>query len=249
MKITDTIYVLPIIETERNHTCLNLTILINDDRYLLIDTGYLNNAKAIQTALEKEGLGEKKLAGIVLTHQDIDHIGSLPQLVHQHRNIPVFAYGEDAKAINGEIPFLKFPEDYQAALFALYPKTIVQEFQAFYDGSRQNVTNDLKGETKLSFGQDYRIIPTPGHTPGHISLYHAESQTLIAGDALIAENGKLFGPRKQVTPDYPEAIDSLQKFLDFPLQTIICYHGGIVSGEDLNEQVAKIIATSKSTNN
>lgn len=249
MKINDSIYVLPIEESERNNMVLNITVLVEGDSYMLVDTGFLNDFDAIQSALKEEGLADKKLAGVILTHQDIDHIGSLPQLVNKNDSISVFAFGEDAKVINGKEPLIKLPEENKPALYAAYPEDVVKEFQAFYDGSQENVTHYLDNQKVISFGSDYQVLPTPGHTPGHISLYHADSQTLITGDAMVSENGELFGPRKPVTPNYPEAIDSLRSFLDLPLTTIICYHGGLVTGEDLNERVAEIIAEYQAASN
>ena len=35
---------------------------------------------------------------------------------------------------------------------------------------------------------DWRVIPTPGHTPGHLALFREADRTLIAGDAVLTVN-------------------------------------------------------------
>ena len=48
---------------------------------------------------------------------------------------------------------------------------------------------DLNAAGEITFGNTaLRIIPTPGHTPGHLSLYEPASKTLFTGDTLFRES-------------------------------------------------------------
>jgi glyoxylase-like metal-dependent hydrolase (beta-lactamase superfamily II) len=91
------------------------------------------------------------------------------------------------------------------------------------------------------------VIFTPGHTPGHISLYLEKSKVLIAGDALTAQGGYLNSPNPSLTLDIYTAIRSVRRLVDLDIDTIICYHGGVVS-EDANGQLRRVLqeATSES---
>jgi glyoxylase-like metal-dependent hydrolase (beta-lactamase superfamily II) len=91
------------------------------------------------------------------------------------------------------------------------------------------------------------VIFTPGHTPGHISLYLEKSKVLIAGDALTAQGGYLNSPNPSLTLDTHTAIRSVRRLVDLDIDTIICYHGGVVS-EDANGQLRRVLqeATSES---
>ncbi|EIJ79963.1 metal-dependent hydrolase [Bacillus methanolicus PB1] len=61
------------------------------------------------------------------------------------------------------------------------------------------VTKTLKDNQFLPICGGIKVISTPGHTPGHISLYLEESKILFAGDAMVCSNGILKGPVKQTT--------------------------------------------------
>jgi glyoxylase-like metal-dependent hydrolase (beta-lactamase superfamily II) len=84
------------------------------------------------------------------------------------------------------------------------------------------------------------VIHTPGHTPGHMSLYVRKSRTLIAADALEAQDGRLQGPSPHNTPDMPTAMLSLKKLLRFPIDRIVCYHGGLCDN-NAQEQLRQLV--------
>lgn len=86
-----------------------------------------------------------------------------------------------------------------------------------------------------------RVIATPGHTPGHLSLYLIRSKTLIAGDALVSEDGRLQGPMERATPDLISAHQSVRKLAELDVETIVCYHGGLVT-DDANGQLKRVAA-------
>ncbi len=72
------------------------------------------------------------------------------------------------------------------------------------------------------------VIHTPGHTLGHICLYLSESKTLIAGDALVAEEGMLAASPPSLNYDAALSKQSLKKLARFEIESVICYHGGFI---------------------
>ena len=76
--------------------------------------------------------------------------------------------------------------------------------------------------------------------PGHICVYVPKDKALITGDALIAYGGKLMPPDKKFTLDMKTAIQSLQKLLNYDIENVICFHGGLVSG-NIREALEEII--------
>ncbi|MBS5939946.1 MBL fold metallo-hydrolase [Clostridium sartagoforme] len=91
----------------------------------------------------------------------------------------------------------------------------------------------------IDFCGGIEIIETPGHMSGHISIYIKESRTLIAGDALVIEDNKLTIANPQYTLDMGEAKKSINKLLNYDIDKIICYHGGVYQ-TDIKEALENI---------
>ena len=70
-------------------------------------------------------------------------------------------------------------------------------------------------------------------------------QLLVAGDALTAEDGHLNGPNPSMTLDVREAARSVSSLAELDVQTIVCYHGGVV-GEDANGQLRRVVQETSS---
>ncbi|KQL43483.1 hydrolase [Brevibacillus choshinensis] len=193
------------------------TLLIDQEMAVLIDTGFPGQFGELQTAIEQAGISFNQLKAVILTHQDLDHIGNLPEIWQKTGgSISVYAHEQDRPYIQGELPLIK-------------------------DGHLDNppkgkVTDLLVDGQELPFCGGIRVIHTPGHTEGHISLYLRESKTLIAGDSMYSVDGKLMGVHGPTTLDLKSAQLSLKKYAEFDITSVICYHGG-VSTQNIKQQL------------
>ncbi|MNI21793.1 putative metallo-hydrolase YflN [compost metagenome] len=216
-------------------------VIYDEEQMVLIDTGFPGSRELILKQISEAGLSPEKLVAIILTHQDIDHIGSLPEFLSNSSNRPeIYAHKEDQPYIEGEKPLIKLSPERRDLLMGLLTEQDQTQFERIFSpesGANINVLVE-EGQT-LSFGGGLTVIETPGHTPGHISLYHSPSQTLIAGDAMTIIQDKISGPNPGNTPDMSTAMKSVSKFLEFPVQNVICYHGGF-KNTDVQEQIAKL---------
>jgi glyoxylase-like metal-dependent hydrolase (beta-lactamase superfamily II) len=215
------------------------TLLWDENEAVLVDTGTPRQLPAIREAFEKAGVPFNKLSTVILTHQDFDHIGSLPELLKEFEgHIEVLAHKEDKPYIEGDKPFIKMNKEMMLKRIEALPTEQREQFL-----SMLNTPITSKVDTIIEDGQvlpycgGITVIFTPGHTPGHISLYHHDSKTLITGDAMVADNGKLVGPNPHVTPDMDQAYESLKKFTSYDIETVICYHGGVCT-DNVKEQLA-----------
>jgi glyoxylase-like metal-dependent hydrolase (beta-lactamase superfamily II) len=66
---------------------------------------------------------------------------------------------------------------------------------------------------------------------------------LVAGDALTAEEGRLNGPNPAVTLDMDEAARLAKRLAELDVETVVCYHGGVVSA-DANGQLRRVVEES-----
>lgn len=213
------------------------TLLWGDNRLVLVDAGYPGQLSLIVAALTEAGHPLNSLTDVIVTHQDIDHIGSLPALLDQVSPRPVVWASEIEKPyIQGERLLIKVtPEKVELALASLPPAVTEDMRNAF----RNTLLNPPRANVDRLIGFGHEIEPlhglvvldTPGHTPGHISLYHRTSKTLIAGDALVVQDGQLQLASAANNHDHEQARRSLRRLRDFDIAGIICYHGGYYQGD------------------
>jgi glyoxylase-like metal-dependent hydrolase (beta-lactamase superfamily II) len=194
------------------------TVIWDDEFAILIDTGIPGQLNIIREQLEVHYFTFDHLSHIIITHQDGDHLGSLPELTAASGGrLQVMAHELSIPYIQGEIPLLKSG------------KTVPYT----------HVDKQLKDGDILPLCGGIQVISTPGHTPDHISLYHLPSKTLIAGDALIAHEGRLLPPSGQFTVDMKSALESVGKLAHLVIEAVICFHGGICT-DNIREQLTEI---------
>ena len=190
-----------------------------------------DQVEAISAALVEAGIGVRDLRRIIFTHQDLDHVGSGAALVRQS-GARVLAHPADAPHIDGSLRPLK-PS----------PEMLEQrpQMRKVLEGLEPvGIDEYVENGTRLALAGGTKVISTTGHTPGHISLYMERSKVLIAGDALTTERGYLNGPNPIMTLDMRTALQSMRRLADLEIDTIVCYHGGVVS-EDANGQLRRVI--------
>ncbi|HEU5205391.1 MAG TPA: MBL fold metallo-hydrolase [Candidatus Limnocylindrales bacterium] len=84
------------------------------------------------------------------------------------------------------------------------------------------------GDGDTVFG--LKIVTTPGHTPGSISVHDATNGILVAGDALQVEGGKPALPGARFTEDMDEARRSVAKLGELTFETLLVGHGEPIEG-------------------
>jgi glyoxylase-like metal-dependent hydrolase (beta-lactamase superfamily II) len=139
------------------------------------------------------------------------------------------------------------PESIEQAVASL-PADISPEWRKAFRSTLENppkgpVNGILEDGFELPNCGGIIVIHTPGHTPGHVSLYHKQSKTLIAADALVVSNGQLLGPIPEYSVNYEIAMQSINKFVEYDIEAVICYHGGLYT-DNVNQRIAEIAATS-----
>jgi glyoxylase-like metal-dependent hydrolase (beta-lactamase superfamily II) len=73
-----------------------------------------------------------------------------------------------------------------------------------------------------------RIIATPGHTPGHISVLDPTGGVLVAGDALVGTGDGVEGPDRRFTDDMATAQESVRRLAGLTFSTVLFGHGAPV---------------------
>ncbi len=208
---------------------LTLTLLRHEGGWVLVDAGAPGSWPDLKQALAQQGIAPEQLTHVLVTHGDYDHVGALYEIKKAHPNITVIASAKEADGIEGkQKPFrLCQAEALQQAL----PKEQQAAGEAFCRMLKSvapcPVDVRLEGKAWFPFAGGCEVLPTPGHTPGHLSLYLPKHRTIIAGDAAALEEGALGLAHPQFAYDRHMAVHSLEKLLLQKANTVICYHGGV----------------------
>lgn len=82
----------------------------------------------------------------------------------------------------------------------------------------------IKGKDPIRVGEDFLLIPTPGHTQGHMVLLYRNTY-LFTGDHLYKRGEGLRATRRMCWWNWPEQVRSMQRLLDYDFEWILPGHG------------------------
>lgn len=224
------------IPTPSGNSPIYPVMLRDEDGITLVDTGMIGQFAGLEAALNKEGVQLADVKRIILTHQDIDHIGNLGALLDAIPGLEVWAHADEIPYIKGEKPLIKFTPERRAMLPA---PVLAQADQLLSQLPEIEISRVLEDGDMLPLQGGIQVLHTPGHTPGHICLYFRESEFLLAADELRVVDDELVGPAPPATPDMPEALRSLKRLTGLKLNKVLCYHGGEYTNEP-SEYIAKL---------
>ena len=204
---------------------INLSIskayLIIEESPVLVDTGSPNEEQKIQAALEQEGYSWNDLKLIIHTHGHIDHVGSTKK-IKSLTLAPTAIHPLDQENVisgnNGPIKPARFAG---------------KILKPFAERSYPSFKPDLlieEGFSLQEYGVQGKVIHTPGHTKGSISVVLKTGEAII-GDLLMG--GHLGGailsskPRIHYFAELTEQIEpSFNKLLQHNVHTLYVGHGG-----------------------
>lgn len=150
-----------------------------DGSVTLVDCGLKRAPARIVAGLRAVGRHPSDVRRIVLTHAHADHAGGAADMAAR-TGAPVAVHETDAGFVErGEVP----PYDRSIRSGRLMNRLSGGGFPPVAVGER------LTDGQVLDVGGGLRVLATPGHTPGHVSLLHEPTATLITGDALINQLG------------------------------------------------------------
>jgi glyoxylase-like metal-dependent hydrolase (beta-lactamase superfamily II) len=211
-----------------------------DGNWVLVDAGIAGSAPAMRTAAKARFGGDGRPACIVMTHAHFDHVGALETLSSEW-DVPVYAHAAEHPYLDGSRSYPPADPSVGGGLLArlspLYPTKPVDVSARLYD---------LPGDHSVPFMLDWTWVHTPGHTPGHVSLWRERDRTLIAGDAFITtkqesvyasvtQKPEMHGPPMYFTPDWTSAKISVRKLAALAPELVITGHGAAMQGPEMRE--------------
>jgi glyoxylase-like metal-dependent hydrolase (beta-lactamase superfamily II) len=212
-----------------NATRTNIYLVRGPDGDTLVDPGPVGTAPLL-LALDRRG--DFRLARVVLTHAHPAHAGSAAR-VARGTGVQVFVHADDAPFLDGtREPLL--PSGRRGQLMAALGR-VVDLCPPVYRLEPLPLDGTLAG---------LRALPTPGHTPGHVCLWHEEDGVLLSGDALVVENGEPALPASSLSHDPVRARASLAALRGLPVRHLLPGHGAPLL-DDAGGRIEALLAKEK----
>ena len=213
--------------------------------WVMVDAGLKSTAGKIRNLVaELFGNGSKPRA-IIMTHAHFDHRGSLIEMAEEW-GVPVYCHHKEKPYLTGQSSYPPADPSVGGGMMALmsfaYPKGPINE---------EVYLAELPQDGSIKELEDWKWIHTPGHTPGHISLFREKDGVMIAGDAFVttmqesliavaSQKKYVCGPPKYFTPDWGSAARSVKTLASMEPNVIATGHGQSMYGDKARKDLHKL---------
>ena len=230
---------------------VNVFAVMHGNRsWTLIDAGLPFSQAMIRNWAEERFSGPPN--AIVLTHGHFDHVGAGRDLANGW-DVPVFAHPLEHPYLNGQRAYPK-PDvgaggGLMTLLSPLYPRDPIDL------GPRlQALPEPGAGAPSPAVLPGWTVVPTPGHTPGHVSLFRESDRVLLVGDAFcttkpesffeaaLAQKPELHGPPAYFTWNWGLARESVVRLAQLNPSILAPGHGKTLAGSSVGEALKNFAA-------
>ncbi len=214
--------------------------------FVLVDAGMPNSANEIIEVTEKHFGTNSRPKALILTHGHFDHVGSIIELI-EHWEVPVYAHELELPFLTGQMSYPEPDPTVEGGMVAkMSPMFPIEPIDL-----GRNIEK-LPSDGSVPSMPGFRWIHTPGHSPGHISLFREKDRALITGDAFVTvkqdslykvltQEQELNGPPRYLTTDWKTSKESVIKLAALKPTVAVTGHGLPMSGELLLESLEKLV--------
>ena len=196
MKVTDNVYAL-------DSTKGNYAYIILGKEPILVDTGRPGQGKGILNNLKSINIEPHDVKHILITHHDVDHVGSAA-FMQQATEAKIWASKKDIPYIYGE----KSRPGIKKLISVIMRVKKPENINSYPEN--QNI-------------MDIEIIPTPGHTPGHVCLRY--NDVIFIGDLFRTSKGKVSPMKSFMNWNDSVLKESIAKIDNYDFEWICPAHG------------------------
>ncbi len=230
-KIQNDLFVLRPDNSEWPHSA-NVYVITDDRGFSLIDLGCGGDGcvDRIRRGLSQLDLSLQNLHTVVLSHAHPDHMGASEMLLRECMPT-VMIHRDDIEQARDPRRLVRTFDIELARRLYRDEKSHVWDFSTFFERSGCQMSLPVfpdrmltEGESVELAGYRFEIIHTPGHSPGHISLFDAKTGILYGGD-LIGEVVAWYTPASGGVIGYLSSLDRMEERQP---RIILPAHGGII---------------------
>ncbi|GAA0326178.1 MBL fold metallo-hydrolase [Bacillus carboniphilus] len=227
---------------------VNIALVGNPETgdFVLVDAGMPNSEDDIIRVSEERFGPNSKPSAIILTHGHFDHVGGLIELI-EYWNVPVYAHALELPFLTGEKNYPEPDPTVEGGMVAkmspLFPNEAIDLGTHIQALPENGAIPEMPG---------WKWVHTPGHTPGHISLFRESDGALIVGDAfvtvkqeflykVVTQEKEISGPPRYLTPDWNTSWQSVRTLEALNPSVAITGHGLPMAGEELSTNLKKLV--------
>jgi glyoxylase-like metal-dependent hydrolase (beta-lactamase superfamily II) len=216
----------------------------DQDNLTLIDPSFLSQLPILENYLLDIGYDIKNVKRIILTHVHVDHSQAANE-IKKRSGAKIYSHWIESRYLIHDPPYLGPPTTQETVdkfeKLGLSMRALIKEYGSFevepISVDEQVSDGDMIGSLK--------VIHTPGHTPGHISLYYEKDKLLLGADSIYkhvfgAEGMYISAP--QVSIDPVTAIISAQRLSKVSFDKLLMAHQDSPLLEGAREAVETLVA-------
>ncbi|MBF6463177.1 MBL fold metallo-hydrolase [Nocardia puris] len=239
-QVSDSVYVVA-------GTNVNWALVSDGAGVTVVDAGYPCDAGAVVESVRQIGHSVGDVAGVLLTHAHLDHIGGIPTLVEQ-AGAPVYTGDEEVRHAKREYLQQITPLQMVQQLTTVRGvRWVTRTVRAVVGNIGMSVPSAEPATPSAleSLPGGFVAIPTPGHTDGHTAYFMPSEGALFSGDALVTGHPLVTGTGPQLLPkvfnhNESGAETSLAALAIEDAKVLVPGHGTAVRGD-----IATLIAESR----
>lgn len=199
---------------------------LSDDTLAIVDTGIPGATKMILAAAQHLGYAAHQIRHILITHADIDHVGSLSGLVQ--------ATGAQVYASVQSTPFIENVQSppHLSGFFASIAGLMQKLTQ-----KKAPVHHQLYDGQVLDLGGGIQAMHAPGHTPDNFCFYWQSERVLFAPDLLNRLRGPLSVSPPVISWDVEAVKKSAANVLTLDTDVICVGHGNFVTQQAHGDEI------------
>jgi len=206
----------------------NILVIRSADGLNCIEVGGGGQEKIRQTLtlFEEDRLDISDIRVVTISHTHADHMGAIAYLREQVPGMVVIDHEMDAPYLRDNTLLNRiFDSDLVAKYFPQKTFDILELYRAFCPISETSPDRTVREGDVLEWGEyAFQVIHTPGHHPGHISLYEGDQKILFVGD-MLGREVPFYTPSSGGVEGY---LASMGKYRALEIDLIIPSHGDLI---------------------